>query len=81
MFDYNQELTHLINYLYTNQIFWIMSPYSFYGSDALVWIVGSYGHLDGDRVLVARGARGVLNLASNTPITGIGSTSDPYVVQ
>ncbi|NLD15983.1 MAG: hypothetical protein GX666_00180, partial [Tissierellia bacterium] len=67
------------NYLYTNQIFWTMSPYTFNSSDAYVWSVLSDGRLDYDGVNLARGVRGVLNLASNTPITGTGTTLDPYV--
>ena len=67
------------NYLYTNLIFWTMSPSYFSGSIAKVWDVSSGGYIHDDKVSFAWGVRGVLNLASNTPITGIGTTLDPYV--
>jgi len=68
------------NYLYTNENYWLLSPARFSGS-AFPWRVNNTGTLHDDfNATVSRGARGVLNLNSNTEISGTGTSSDPYVV-
>ena len=69
------------NYLHTGHIYWLLSPWFLSGS-AYPWIVSSNGNLRNDNYATdSRGARGVLNLNSNTEIiSGTGSISDPYKV-
>jgi len=67
-------------YLYTNQNYWTMSPYYYDGSHAYVFYVASNGYLSSDGVYDALGLRPVINLKSDTKMTGSGSSSDPYVV-
>ena len=69
------------NYLYTGQYYWTMSPYYFYGSSTNVFVVyddsslyyGFVGWTD-------YGVRPVINLRSDVPIAGSGTTSDPFKV-
>ena len=67
-------------YLYTGQMCWTMSPYSFQNM-ARVFSIGTGGDLDNDYVSVVSGVRPVINLSSDVQITGSGTTSDPYEVQ
>jgi len=68
-------------YLYTNQHYWTMSPYHYNGSYALVFGVRSDGYLGWNSVVSTFGLRPVINLKSDTKMTGSGSSSDPFVVQ
>jgi len=68
------------NYLYTNETYWLLSPARFSGS-AFPWYVSNFGSLFYSvNASTFRGARGVLNLNSNTEISGTGTSSDPYKV-
>ena len=70
------------NYLYTGQHYWTMSPSYFNGSSARVFNVNSDGRLDLDYWYVndSTGVRPVINLKADTPLTGSGTTSDPFKV-
>ena len=68
-------------YLYTNQSYWTMSPYIFYGTYADVFIVISnsyFGYINVDNSTV--GVRPVINLRADVKLTGGGTVSDPYIV-
>ena len=68
------------NWMYFNDIWWTMSPWS-YSSSSYVWYVRSDGDLNGSYAHNARGVRPVLTLASNVQITGgAGTSSDPYTL-
>ena len=68
-------------YLYTDQYYWTMSPYRFYGSNARMFRVTEIGYLDYDIVDDSIGVRPVINLKANVQITGgNGSSSSPYVI-
>ena len=58
---------------------WSLSPYSFGGSAASVWSVGS-GDLGRD-VDGGDGLRPVISLISSTNVTGDGTSENPYVVE
>ena len=69
------------NYLYTNQIYWTMSPRDYVGTGARVFIVDSNGGLRYYRVGSASGVRPVVNLKADVTIsTGNGTASNPYVI-
>ena len=74
--------TNQNNYLYTGQYYWTMSPYYFSGSYAFVFCVFSSGNLDARNNVTwtEPGVRPVINLRSDTPLSGSGTTSDPFVV-
>ncbi len=66
----------------TGQNNWLVSPYSFYFSNAAGRFVYTSGRVSGNSVNTAAGARPVVSLApSNRPITGDGSLSNPYVIE
>ncbi len=68
------------NYLHTGQYQWLLSPARFSGS-AYPWYVYIYGNLYNNiNATLSRAARGVLNLNSNTEISGTGTSIDPYKV-
>ena len=68
-------------YLYTNQYYWTMSPYSYYGGWARVFRVISTGGLYYSSVDSAWGVRPVINLKADVTITGgNGSSSSPFDV-
>ncbi len=70
-------------YLYTNSIYWTMSPSYFnsYNSRANVFRVYSSGSLNNDNSLYNMGGiRPVINLKADVILTGSGTTSDPYEV-
>ena len=68
-------------YLYTDQYYWTMSPFSFSGSAARMFRVTEIGYLDYDIVDDSIGVRPVINLKANVQITGgNGSSSSPYVI-
>ena len=68
-------------YLYNNAYYWTMSPHRFTG-DAYVFYVWLDGRLDGylesTHVTIKLGVRPVINLRSDIPLTGSGTTSDPF---
>ena len=69
-------------YLYTNQIFWSISPSeSGGGRAAIVWLVSSNGSLYRYAAVdFPYGLRSVLNLKSGTQVTGDGSVSNPFKI-
>ena len=69
------------NYLYTGQLYWTMSPYNFYGGGTYEFVVYGNGSLYGYQADFRRGgARPVINLKADTPISGSGTTTDPFKV-
>ena len=68
-------------YLYTNQAYWTMSPYSFAGSYAFVFRVNSSGYLSNSNVNIAYGVRPVINLRSDVTLTGSGLANNPYKIE
>ena len=67
-------------YLYTNQIYWTMSPYYYSGLHAYLFYVSSSGTFSPDGVNYARGVRPVINLSPDVTLSGTGTTSNPYLV-
>ena len=70
-------------YLYTGQHYWTMSPSSFSGGGAFVFIVYSYGSLGNNYCVnwTEPGVRPVINLKSSVQITGgDGTSSNPYTI-
>ena len=70
------------NYLYTNTHYWTLSPVLMndYGIPD-VGGVGSTGAVGSGLVNNANGVRPVVSLASNTLVTGEGTTTNPYIVE
>ena len=58
---------------------WSLSPYTFGGSGATIWVVGS-GNLDNFGVDMNLGLRPVISLISSTNVTGDGTSENPYKV-
>ena len=68
-------------YLYTGQTYWTMTPYSSYtSSSSSVFIVYSNGGGGNEAVNKTNGVRPVINLRNDVPITGSGTTTDPFRV-
>jgi len=67
------------NYLYTNQSFWSPSPFAS-AVYATVLYMESTGYCLNNRVHIASGLRPVINLNSNTQVTGDGSAASPFKV-
>ena len=80
----DQRHINKLSWAYSTQHYWTMSPSNFVAAwgCALEWYLNSAGYLDPWwRVDVSLGARPVINLKSDTLITGgIGTSSDPFVV-
>ena len=73
-----------LSWAYSTQHYWTMSPSIFYATNgrARGWLLNSAGYLSsGWNGTDSLGARPVINLKSDTLITGgIGTSSDPFVV-
>ena len=70
------------NYLCTNNFYWAFSPVLMYAlGHAHVGFVTSAGFAGSDYVDSSHGVRPVVSLASNTLVTGEGTTTNPYIVQ
>ena len=68
-------------YLYTNQVYWSGSPYSFRsGGTAGEFGVDSSGRLERDVVDYKYGARPVVSLSSKAKLSGSGTYNDVYTV-
>ena len=69
-------------YLYTNQYYWLGSPYSFGGSItfAIEFRVNSSGSLGSDSVGCTYGARPVVSLSSKAKLSGNGTYDNVYTV-
>ena len=69
-------------YLKNGSVYWMMSPAGFnYYNDAYTWLVSSDGPTGRSSVSNAIGVRPVLNLSTNTLVSGSGTSSDPYIVK
>ena len=66
-------------YLYVDQAYWTMTPWSVNGTSSNMFIVGSRSSLEHNTV-VNSGVRPVINLRSDIELTGTGTSTDPYVV-
>ena len=68
-------------YLYTNQRFWALSPYSFDGSVAIEFDLYSVGSLGSNGVIVSNGVRPSVSLQPGIGMTGgSGTSADPFVI-
>ena len=68
-------------YLYTNQGYWLGSPYGFYSSgSACGFIVNSSGYFVASAVYSDYGARPVVSLSSKAKLSGSGTYNDVYTV-
>ena len=68
-------------YLYTGQIFWALSPYTFDGSYAFGFVLGSDVGSAGKSVDSSRGVRPSVSLKQGIEVTGgSGTATDPFVV-
>ena len=69
------------NYLYTSQEWWLLSPFSMYGSNyyAYVLCVSSSGGLGDFSVIYTEMVRPVISITPETKVTGTGTSTDPYV--
>ena len=72
--------SNFTNYLHTNQYWWTLGPGLWSVGIAYAVCVYSHGSLIIYNVSNGGGARGVLNLKSETQVTGTGTTSDPFKV-
>ena len=69
------------SYLYTGEYYWTMSPYRFSSSWAYVFFVYGRGTLVyNNGVSNAFGVRPVINLRADVPLSGSGTTSNPFKV-
>ena len=76
--------TNKLSWAYSTEHYWTMSPSYFLaaGGAAIEWFQHGAGYLAYNSVGAGYGARPVINLKSDTLITsGIGTSSDPFVVQ
>ena len=70
------------SYLYTNQIWWSLSPSYFYSNYAREFSLNSSGNLSGYNVNHSYGVRPAVSLAPGTSFaSGDGSSDTPYKVQ
>ena len=79
----NGYLNRLV-YTYSSQSYWSLSPIRFDSNEsaARVWRVIGAGYLNDDYVTNSAGVRPVINLNGNVEISsGIGTSSDPYVIK
>lgn len=69
-------------YLYTNITYWTMSPYRFDGPGyAIVFVVNGSGTFSNVVVTGASpGIRPVINIRSDTVLSGSGTSTDPFKV-
>ena len=75
-----EQSKNINNYLYTNCTYATMSPLSFYSGWAQIYIVYNLGYLTWYRTDSPVGVRPVINLKSDTKLSGSGTSTDPYVV-
>jgi hypothetical protein len=82
---YNTSNTYF--YLYTGQNYWTMSPYNGTGTllgtikNSRVFSLSTGGNLIEALTSSSYGVRPVINLKSNTDVSGSGTYNDPYVVK
>ncbi len=71
-------------YTYSSSTYWTMSPRSFYVSNtaAIELVLNSVGYVHDHWVTGSGGVRAVINLKSDTQISGgIGTSNDPYTIK
>ena len=71
------------SWAHSTQQYWTMSPFGFNASNgsAYEYSLLADGYVDGDWIAYSYGARPVINLNSNTKITGgIGTSNNPYII-
>ena len=82
----NYNKTNLNGYLTIGNDYWTMSPvgfynpFGYYGNFPVVFLINSKGRFDDSGVENNLGVRPVINIRSDVTITGIGTMTDPYVV-
>ena len=65
----------------TDTSWWSLSPHSYIGDGARVWVVvGSNGYFGHDYVDLTYGVRSSISLKSTTNVTGNGTSSSPYII-
>lgn len=75
------EINNKNFYLYNNSSYWFtISPNGVGTSYAYIWSISSGGTPYSQRVNTNNSIRPVINLKSDTPVTGIGTSTDPYLV-
>lgn len=69
-------------YLYSDTSYWTMSPIGYDGENASVWQISNNGEISrSGRVYGSKNSlKPVININSNTKVTGTGIESDPYVI-
>ena len=68
-------------YLYTNQDYWTMSPYYYFGGISYNFFVDFQGsYFASNSINYVKGVRPVINLRSDVILTGSGTSTDPYTV-
>ena len=80
----DQRHTNKLSWAYSTKPYWTMSPSHFYAASGAAgeWSLDSAGFLAHSWVATVFGARPVINLKSDTLITGgIGTSSDPFAVK
>ena len=78
---YGSSNTNNSYYLYTNQHYWLGSPYYFSSlTVAYEFNLNSSGHLNTDYMQVTFGARPVISLSSKAKLSGNGTYNDVYTV-
>ncbi len=80
------DVKHLnkLSWAYSTNHYWTMSPSNFYApvGDAYEWLQNSDGRINNWNVTNSLGARPVINLKSDTLISGgIGTSSSPFVIK
>ena len=75
---WDDEVTN--NYLFTEASYWTMTPSYFNNNRAYVFFMTNFGNLFDYRTNLTYGIRSVINLRPDVPLSGIGTTSNPYVV-
>ena len=68
-------------YLYTNQYYWLVSPYYVNTDDAFEFRLFSSGTVLNSYVYSANGVRPVVSLSSELSVSGSGHWNDPYIVE
>ena len=68
------------SYLNVGISYWTMSPYWCFYGDANVYYVWSDGDIGNYGVAYTNGVRPVINIKTDVPITGSGTTTDPFRV-
>ncbi len=68
-------------YLYTNEYYWLVSPFGVSATDAFGFFVTANGNLSSSNMSVIRGVRPVISLSPDVEMVGTGQWNDPYRIQ